>query len=135
MLSPYLGPCWLWQGKVSAGGYGEAGSKFNGTIMAHRIMYEWVVGPIPEGLVIDHLCRVRLCVNPAHLEAVTEKENILRGTGPTAIRARKTHCKYGHPLAGANVYRYKNSPYRQCGICMKRRWREKELQRQAQRAA
>jgi hypothetical protein len=64
--------------------------------LAHRVIYEYLVGPIPDGLSIDHLCRVRHCVNPAHLEPVTHRENVLRGQAPTAVNGRKTRCKRGH---------------------------------------
>lgn len=74
-------------------------------------------GPIPEGLVIDHLCRNRGCVNPDHLEAVTQRENILRGEGLAAANARKTHCPKGHPYSGENLYVVPSSGRRQCRIC------------------
>lgn len=92
---------WLWQGHKQ-GGYGRL--TVNGKrIMAHRLMYQLTFGPIPEGLVIDHLCRVRNCLRPSHMEPVTVKENILRGEAPTAKYARQTHCKNGHPLSGSNL--------------------------------
>ena len=85
--------CWLWTGAKS-GGYGcfNRGGK---TQRAHRFSYE-LTANIPEGLVLDHICRVRSCVNPAHLQVVTNKENILRGVSPTAINARKVKCGKGH---------------------------------------
>ena len=98
--------------------------------MAHRVSYEALVGPIPKDLCIDHLCRVRNCVNPAHLEPVTVRENILRGNGPTAVNARKAFCKRGHPLFGENLYRKVRNgwPARECRACKRflgRRWRER----------
>jgi hypothetical protein len=80
-------------------------------------MYERYVGPIPEGLNIDHLCRVKACCNPAHLEPVTQHENIMRSPiALAAINARKTHCKYGHEFTEANTIRTKNAK-RQCREC------------------
>ena len=85
--------------------------------MSHRLAYELEIGPIPAGLEIDHLCRVRNCVNPAHLEPVTHAENIRRGTGPLAENARKTECVHGHPLEGANLYVRPGDGHRQCRAC------------------
>ena len=104
------GECWRWTGSISPNGYG----RFN-LIYAHRRSYELHVGPIPEGLTIDHLCRHRWCVNPAHLEPVTRGENVLRGVGPSAQHARKTHCKRGHPLSGENLRVHARG--RECAIC------------------
>lgn len=84
--------CWNWTGAVQTGGYGFFQGK-----LAHRLAYEWMVGPIPPGLTIDHLCYNRLCINPAHLEPVTSAENIRRAA------ARRTHCKRGHELTDANT--------------------------------
>lgn len=106
--------CWLWIGALRPTGYGvfnEGGKRYP----AHRWGYESLVGQIPKGLQIDHLCRVRSCVNPDHLEPVTQRENILRGNGIAAINARKTHCKRGHPLTAGNVYL--SAKRRQCRQC------------------
>lgn len=94
--------CWLWMASLNSGGYGKF--KVNKCSEgAHRWIYEQVVGKIPHGLHLDHLCRVRSCVNPAHLEPVTQKENNLRGFGAAGLNARKTHCLRGHILSGDNL--------------------------------
>lgn len=94
--------CWLWTGWKFVTGYGRM--KIRGrAVPAHRLAYELLVGAIPDGLTIDHLCRNHACVNPAHLEPVTHRENVLRGISPSARQARQTHCKRGHPLSGANL--------------------------------
>ena len=96
--------CWEWTAAKTSEGYGAIGkgSREEGTVLAHRVMYEALVGPIPNGLVIDHLCRNRGCVNPTHMEPVTTRENILRGEGLTAQQARRTHCPAGHSYASKN---------------------------------
>lgn len=114
---PALGPCWLWTGtKHSSGrtGYGW----FRGRALAHRASYEIHVGPIPRGLQIDHLCRVRRCVNPAHLEAVTPKVNIFRSESPAAVTARTNRCRRGHELSGRNLYVVKATGGRRCLACV-----------------
>jgi hypothetical protein len=85
------------------------------TTLAHRIVYMLLVGPIPFGYALDHLCRVRRCVNPAHLEPVTIAENVLRGEGTAARHARQTHCLRGHPLSGDNLVVYGGD--RHCRAC------------------
>jgi hypothetical protein len=100
---PDLGPCWMWTAHiVPHTGYGQFsfGGRPSRKQMAHRYAYEATVGPIPEGLHLDHLCRVRACVNPAHLEAVTQQENNRRAA---AARVRVTHCPQGHEYAGDNL--------------------------------
>jgi len=92
--------CWLWNGPLSADGYGRRGSEF-----AHRVAYELLVGDIPAGLHIDHLCRVRDCVNPAHLEAVTPAENQRRAVEVRLLnRGPRTHCPNGHAFDESNTY-------------------------------
>ena len=88
-------PCWPWYGGGVPSGYGRWRKGY-----AHRHFYEFAVGPIPDGTEIDHLCRNRGCVNPAHLEPVTHAENMAR-SGP----ALATHCKNGHPFDAANTYK------------------------------
>ena len=107
--------CWNWKfGKIS-GGYGEF--YFNGKqIMAHRFSYELHKGKIPEGKELDHLCRNHSCVNPDHLEAVTHKENILRGHTLPAKNSKKTQCPQGHEYGKQNTY-YEPNGHRHCKIC------------------
>lgn len=110
---PDLEACWEWMAFRQPDGYGQLGrgGKRGGFVLAHRFAYELLVGPIPEGLQIDHLCRNRSCVNPAHLEPVTLVENLRRGE-----RAQQTHCKRGHPFDDANTYRSPNG-HRHCRAC------------------
>lgn len=100
-----VGGCWLWAGAISPGGYGVMcfGRRWHQrSVRAHRLAYEAWRGPIPPELVIDHKCRVRSCVNPEHLRAVTKRTNTLSNSlSPTAINAAKTHCVRGHPLPKA----------------------------------
>ena len=109
--------CWIWQASKRPNGYGQV-RVAGRNMLAHRWAYELLVGPIPDGLVLDHLCRVIACVNPAHLEPVTQRENTLRGEGLPAQRARKTHCVHGHEFTDANTYRDPNrNGRRTCRIC------------------
>lgn len=103
--------CMAWLGPVDAQGYGRHGKEW-----AHRFVYEMTVGPIPSGLQLDHLCRNRRCVNPDHLEPVTSRENTLRGDGPTAQNARKSHCHRGHPFSGDNLF-VRSDGTRRCRAC------------------
>lgn len=91
--------CWMWTGATNRG-YGIYHPHRGQRARAHRIAYELVVGSIPDGLTLDHLCRNRACVKPAHLEPVTSRENILRGEGISARNARKTECIHGHNTWG-----------------------------------
>jgi hypothetical protein len=108
--------CWLWAGYINKKGYGQLG--FEGKICrAHRVSYEFFVGPLIQGLVIDHLCNNPSCVNPFHLNQTTNKENVARGTSPTAQNKRKKVCLKGHPLIEENVY--KEGDGRKCITCRK----------------
>jgi hypothetical protein len=113
--------CWNWTA-VKRGGYGLF--RFRDTkISAHRLTYELIKGAIPDGLVIDHLCRNRACVNPDHLEAVTNKTNILRGAGLCAANAVKDACPKGHPYTPANTYtRVGSRACRECHRIRTRLW-------------
>lgn len=126
--------CWLWIGSVnSTTGYGRISRGAGKHIPAHRAAYELARGPIPEGLVIDHLCRVRHCVNPSHLEPVTPRENTLRGVGITAQNARADHCKRGHRLNEANIFMQRGQ--RLCRTCYDARNEHHNTKRSARRAA
>lgn len=103
--------CWLWGGAVNWRGYGRFGNE-GGHVGAHRFSYEMHRGPIPDGLQIDHLCRVRCCVNPDHLEPVTNAENLARGA------ATRMTCKRGHSFDGKRISR--GIPIRFCKTCA--RW-------------
>lgn len=108
--------CWIWLGSLGHGGYGQF-MVARQNYRAHRWAYEHLVGPIPHDTPqLDHKCRVRCCVNPAHLEPVTNKQNVLRGEGVTAENAVKTHCPQGHPLSGNNL-RFLNGTWRACRQC------------------
>lgn len=118
--------CWNWTGAQSRG-YGHF--RANGcTVGAHRFSYELHVGPIPDGLELDHLCRNRACVNPAHLEAVTHRVNLLRSNGVVAKHANQTHCENGHPFNEKNTYRRPDGSSRDCRKCRAEavaRWRSR----------
>jgi hypothetical protein len=107
--------CWQWTGYLMPNGYARfsvAGERQ----YAHRVAYEAVHGPIPNRLVIDHLCRNRGCVNPDHLEAVTQRTNVLRGVSFAAARARQVRCLHGHRFTEANTYVAPNGT-RKCRTC------------------
>ena len=103
VVDPETG-CWRWPGWNNGLGYGkiQVGGRKGRGLYVHRIAYELFVGPIPEGLQVDHLCRVRECANPAHLEAVTQAENMRRGRHGVLYEI-PAECKHGHPLNEANL--------------------------------
>jgi hypothetical protein len=118
--------CWLWQSWIGTHGYGHYWLDHH-VRQAHRVAYELAVGPIPEGLQIDHLCRVRHCVRPDHLEAVTRLENVRRGKSGEWQRS-KTHCPQGHEFTPENT-RLTREGWRQCKPCLReadRRYRERK---------
>lgn len=123
MARPELGPCWIWLGTINNHGYGKFGrpridrSKHWKMWTAISVACELVGKPIPEGLVPDHLCKNRACVNPDHAEAVTFAENLLRGNCNAAKNARKTECPKGHLLSGDNLYLEPSTGRRRCLIC------------------
>ena len=115
--------CIEWTGGLNGVGYGQfyRGGRTSldqtGKTYAHRWAYEHYVGPIPEGMHLDHLCRNRKCVNVEHLEPVTPRENILRGIAPAAQHAKKTRCPEGHSYSGDNLYIHPTKGYRCCRAC------------------
>src|SRR5687767_12328790 len=114
--------CWLWTGYVAPHGYGRV--RYQGKQYGvHRLMYALLVGPIPEGLQLDHLCRVRHCCRPEHLEPVTGRENVLRGVTLPAANARKTRCPQGHPLDAVAA------GDRRCSTCRREQARKQNAKR------
>ena len=115
--------CFIWTGMLNGAGYGMVAVTTNGVKRlrrAHRLYYEIEKGPIPEGLVIDHLCRMRCCLNPAHMEPVTSVENVMRGESFFAQQVRRTHCPQGHLYGGKNL-RISAKGERICKICDRNR--------------
>lgn len=124
--------CWPWTAGTNAVGYGKIADGVGRLVGAHRLAYELVKGPIrEEGVVIDHLCRNTLCCNPDHLEAVTYRENYIRGNGPEITKARhraRTHCKNGHEFTEENTFTQTHNGSRGCRACRKdhgRRYQDK----------
>lgn len=118
--------CLLWPGATNGRGYGRVNAGGGNWRYVHRLMFEWFTGPIPDGMELDHLCRVRNCAAPAHLEAVTHRVNTLRGTAPAARHAQVTHCPYGHEYDEANTYLARSrcgGVARVCRACGRRRKR------------
>jgi HNH endonuclease len=112
--------CWLWTGARSAAGYGQM--RVDGrTLYVHRLAWEMLRGPISPGLVLDHLCRIHNCMNPGHLEPVSQRVNILRGTSKAVTNAAKAVCDNGNEFSGENTYVRKDSGGRQCRVCGRER--------------
>jgi hypothetical protein len=122
--------CYEWQHATTPSGYGVLRDAERGVVYAHRFVYEALVGPIPEGLTLDHLCRNPACVRPEHLQPSSVRENILRGTSPSARNARASRCIQGHPFDAENTYWNPNGS-RCCRACRRER---KRRYRQAQRS-
>lgn len=132
--------CWLWKGALDEDGYGFFHVGYpSHSRRAHLVSYEHFVGPVPKGLTLDHLCRVRPCVNPTHTESVTLATNVMRGEGPAPLNAAKTLCVKGHPLDGENTgysrasrKRGGTAKHRFCRICAaeaKRRYADRKAGR------
>ncbi len=124
------GFCWEWTKSLDSNGYGRTDSprlrqQLRVGYSAHRIAYSLIIGPIPSGMTLDHLCRNIICVNPMHLEPVSNSVNVLRGNGWGAVNKRKTHCKRKHELTPENVYQYTQEKdgytRRCCKLCIKAR--------------
>ncbi len=120
--------CWEWLVELNHGGYAvlvDPKIHKRKRVRGHRLVYNLAKGDVPEGLVLDHLCRNRKCVNPEHLEIVTHKENTLRGNGPTARFSGRSHCVNGHAFSGENLLMLKDSKtgtlVRGCATCIKER--------------
>ena len=120
--------CWFWTACRNYAGYPIIQLN-GGACRAHRVIYEQLIGPIPKGLTLDHLCRVRHCVNPAHLEPVTDAVNIARGNGVCAQNARRTHCPQGHLYD----WYWRNNLGKICRLC--RTCKQASQRRQDQKGA
>lgn len=122
--------CWHWLGAKGSNGYGQMWV-IDHKEQAHRISYWLFVGPIPAGATVDHICKVKDCVNPKHLRTMTMLENVMDG----CKNLKKTHCPKGHPYGGKNLIRYKT--FRYCRTCKNVRdredWLKKKEKRNAQR--
>lgn len=119
-FSSSVGGCWKWSGYIGPDGYGSVGITHDKKLRAHRLFWLAFRGQHEKGLVLDHLCRNRDCVNPAHLDPVSRGENVKRGNHPNQVAHRKNECRYGHKLTPENLYLAPKGE-RRCRICNKRR--------------
>lgn len=123
--------CWIWCGAVGSGGYGNAwdGSAHR-YVSAHCKIFEWISGPVPTGLELDHICRIRQCCNPAHLEPVTRLENLRRAGALDRLRAfsksrqERTHCGRGHELNSENLRIFNGK--RHCMACRRETYAQRK---------
>lgn len=125
-----VGECWMWTGaRNDHSDYGRITLRQE-KVYVHRLSYELFVGPIPEGLTIDHICRNTGCLNPAHLRAVTQRDNTVKygKTGACAVNSRRTYCKNGHPFDSNNT-RVRHNGHRQCKTCNRHHDRERYRRR------
>lgn len=121
--------CWPWTAYIARTGYGMFTVEAGWVTTAHRIAWELTRDPVPPGRQLDHLCRNRSCVNPAHLEPVSSRENTMRGLSHVVARANQEVCLRGHPLSGENVYVHPRRGTRHCRECARERRRERDHRR------
>lgn len=113
------GVCWEWTASTKGNGYGQVKHPDRKSPMfTHRVAWEMLVGEIPEGMTIDHLCKNTLCCNPDHLEVVTGRVNGLRSGSPVALNAKKTHCPQGHEYTTDNLVADRG---RRCKVCHRKK--------------
>jgi hypothetical protein len=127
------GGCWIWQGAKNDLGYGQLVAAGGRRVYAHRFSYEKYVGPIPDGLDLDHLCRTPSCVSPRHLQPVTHQENMRRGTSPSMLTFRLGRCQRGQAMTPENLYVYPDGKKRECRACARLRARRNAERRRLQR--
>lgn len=127
--------CWLWTGATD-GGHRYGAFQYEGRVQrAHRVALALSGVTIPDGMDVDHLCRVTLCVRPDHLEVVTHRTNVLRGDAPSSANVGKTHCPAGHPYDGANLYIIPSTGGRACRACNRATGAERMRRHRAKKKA